>query len=256
MELTLSTSVISVPPVRWRALCLRTRIRSRARQMLWAKWGLKDRLLKDLDIWTCYYCGDCSTRCPAQGGARRDDDGAAPLPDLAVRLDGDLQTPLHVSATRDRCSRRAGPARGRCSSPSPVRSAPRECPPITFRWAPSPRSDGCTRSTWLMAAVLTFFLLTNTYRMWRMVMEGVNAPLSAYVCRSEDLRGACGDPEAMARLRAGGSLSLAEALHLRSGLRRHVHAGDVLPGGSPGRHLGVHGGEHSGVRRSPASCSM
>ena len=32
--------------------------------MLWAKWGLKDRLVKDLDVWTCYYCGDCSTRCP------------------------------------------------------------------------------------------------------------------------------------------------------------------------------------------------
>ena len=34
------------------------------KEMLWAKWGLKDRLLKDLDVWTCYYCGNCSTRCP------------------------------------------------------------------------------------------------------------------------------------------------------------------------------------------------
>ena len=34
------------------------------KEMLWAKWGLKDRLLKDVDVWTCYYCGDCSTRCP------------------------------------------------------------------------------------------------------------------------------------------------------------------------------------------------
>jgi nitrate reductase gamma subunit len=33
----------------------------------------------------------------------------------------------------------------------------------------------------VMAAVLTFFLLTNTARMWRFVMEGVNAPISAYI---------------------------------------------------------------------------
>jgi heterodisulfide reductase subunit C len=34
------------------------------KEMLWARWGLKDRLLKSLDVWTCYYCGDCSKNCP------------------------------------------------------------------------------------------------------------------------------------------------------------------------------------------------
>jgi quinone-modifying oxidoreductase subunit QmoC len=36
------------------------------KEMLWAKWGLTDRLMKDLDVWDCYYCGDCSSRCPRQ----------------------------------------------------------------------------------------------------------------------------------------------------------------------------------------------
>jgi heterodisulfide reductase subunit C len=34
------------------------------KEMLWAKWGLKDRLVHSPDVWTCYYCGDCSTQCP------------------------------------------------------------------------------------------------------------------------------------------------------------------------------------------------
>ncbi|MCL5034526.1 MAG: 4Fe-4S dicluster domain-containing protein [Bacteroidetes bacterium] len=34
------------------------------RQMLLAEWGLKDRLLEDPGPWLCFYCGDCSERCP------------------------------------------------------------------------------------------------------------------------------------------------------------------------------------------------
>ncbi len=41
------------------------------KEMLFASLGLKDKLMGSPDIWLCYNCGDCSTRCPR--GARPGD---------------------------------------------------------------------------------------------------------------------------------------------------------------------------------------
>jgi quinone-modifying oxidoreductase subunit QmoC len=34
------------------------------KEMIAASWGLKDRIIKNEDIWLCHNCGDCTTQCP------------------------------------------------------------------------------------------------------------------------------------------------------------------------------------------------
>jgi len=150
------------------------------KEMLWLKWGLKDRLVRDLDVWTCYYCGECSADCPR--GADPGETMMALRRYMTSWYDWTgISRLLYTSRLREIG---AVIAVGLLvvalflvsGSFTPERMVTDRVSVDTFipvHWV--------HYGDWIMAAILTFFLLTNTFRMWRVVMKGDKVPISAYI---------------------------------------------------------------------------
>ena len=119
------------------------------KEMVWAQWGLEDKLLTNGDAWLCYQCNDCITHCPVD--ARPGDVMAATrdlqmeefaVPRFMTRMTRDPQgaAPRHRHPRRAR--RADGPRRPR-PSPAATGSSRR----ATSSSGTSSERDGSTPSS-------------------------------------------------------------------------------------------------------------
>jgi ferredoxin len=150
------------------------------KEVVWTLWGLKDRLIRDPDIWACYYCGECSKNCPR---------GADP---------GELMMALRRYAT----SRYdwTGISRRLYRSVfweigAVVAVALVVISLFAFSGAFTAERMITTHVSvstfapvhwvhygdWTMAAILTFFLLTNSLRMTLFILDGQKIPISVFI---------------------------------------------------------------------------
>jgi len=135
---------------------------------------------KDLDVWLCYYCGDCSSDCPRQA-----DPGETMMAlrrYMTAQYDWTgISSLLYTSRLRE--------------IGAVFALGPFVVGLFYFSGAFTPErmiTDHVSVSTfapvewvhfgdWVMAGILTFFLMTNTFRMWRMTMDGAKVPVSLYL---------------------------------------------------------------------------
>jgi len=156
------------------------------KEVAWALWGQKDRIIRDPDIWACHYCGECSTNCPR---------GAYP---------GELMMALRRYATS--CYDWTGISRRLYKSAFWEIGAVLTVSLIVvglfalsgaFASERMP-TDHVSVHTFIpvhlvhygdvvMAAILTFFLMTNSLRMALFIIDGQKIPISVFITEFKTL---------------------------------------------------------------------
>jgi len=145
------------------------------KEMLWAKWGLKDRLIEDADVWYCYYCGQCSDNCPR---------GAEPG-ETMMALRRWLTTQYDWTGISRRFYLSEAWEIGAIAAVGLFVVALFyffHGPIITDRMAINTFAPvvWVEIGDWIMAAILSTFLLSNSYRMARLIIGEQKIPLSVY----------------------------------------------------------------------------
>lgn len=138
--------------------------------------GLKDKLLESPEPWLCYYCGECNIDCPR---------GAEPAETMmAVRRWLTAQYDWTGLAGRFYLSEKwEFGALGAVALFVTLLFVFFHGPIITDRVAVNTFAP----VVWIeigdlaMAAILSFFLLSNAFRMYRLIMNGTKVPLKLYV---------------------------------------------------------------------------
>ena len=141
--------------------------------------GLRDRLLTNIDPWLCYYCGDCSETCPR--GAEPGEAQMTMRRWLTAQYDWTgLARRFYTSLTWELGSiTLVGVAIVLLFAFFGGPMVTEQVELNTF--APV---ETVHYGDWLMAGVLLFFLITNAFRMFTLIMRQdttVKIPLSLYI---------------------------------------------------------------------------
>lgn len=147
--------------------------------------GQKDKILKSPEPWLCYYCGDCSSRCPR---------GAEPGETMMV-----LRRYLTSLYDWTGFARRFYTSESFEIMAVSVVALLVGLGMIIFRHSPANMEHAALNSVWpseaiekadlVMAAILTFFLLSNVFRCVKIVMGDYlgKIPLSMYTSELKEL---------------------------------------------------------------------
>jgi quinone-modifying oxidoreductase, subunit QmoC len=138
--------------------------------------GLRDKLLESPEPWLCYYCGECNTDCPR--GAEPAETMMAARRWLTTQYDWTgLAKRLYLSEAWE------FGALGTVALFVILLFVFFHGPIITDRVAVNTFAP----VMWIeigdlvMASILSFFLLSNAFRMYRLIMNGTKVPLQLYI---------------------------------------------------------------------------